>query len=68
MVDELAAGLRPKPTTFTLPLAPYRWALLQLPSRNITLDEWEQLLALLEAFKPGLLLADEADGAVRRIP
>lgn len=47
------------PFTFTLPLAPYRYALLQLPSRNVTEAEWEQLIVLLRVMKPGLVLEDE---------
>jgi hypothetical protein len=44
-----------RPHIWTLPLAPCRWAYLQLPSRNITEAEWAQLLALLGAYRPGLI-------------
>ncbi len=43
------------PHTWTLPLAPNRWGYLQLPSRCIDDDEWEQLMVLLQVFKPGLV-------------
>ncbi len=43
---------------WTIPISPGRMAYLQLPSRLVTPDEWEQLTRVLDLFAPALLTDD----------
>ncbi len=52
--------------TFTLPLAPNRYAFLQIPSRTISVGEWKQMLSLLDVMKPGLVKPPGKGRALRR--
>lgn len=40
--------------TLQLPLSPFKWATLQAPQR-MTSEEWERMMAVLEAMKPAIV-------------
>ena len=50
-----------RPHVWTLPLSAGRWAYLQLPSRCVDGEEWEQMHLLLSLMKQGLVTDRPSD-------
>lgn len=55
------------PTTIPLALSLYRWATLVAPF-PLTEAEWDQLLTILAAMRPGLVGPSKAEGAPEGAP
>jgi hypothetical protein len=49
-----------------LPLSPHAWATLTV-ALPLTEEEWDRLMAVLAAMRPGLVLATEGEAAFREI-
>jgi hypothetical protein len=59
----------PQPRTVAavpLPLSPHAWATLTA-ALPLTEEEWDRLMAVLAAMRPGLVLATEGEAAFREI-